>query len=179
MPLSRMHSSRGIVETSQGERPQLLLSVAGVVSLAQTLLMIGDREFQWPGLRQGAAGTAYFEPGGVSLWDCPLERIGGLRPGARRSRTTYSGPYQYRPPPECLIQAAGDSWQNWAQGRHADSARVRLPLARVRWSYRLGAARSKSVSNRRRQLNPSARQRAFYHARLHFRRLWTAQVDGH
>jgi hypothetical protein len=49
-------------------------------------------------------------------------------------------------------------------------------LARVRWSYRPGAARSKRVSNGRRQLHPSTRQRAFYHARLRPRPLWTARV---
>jgi hypothetical protein len=43
------------------------------------------------------------------------------RPGARRFRTTHAGPPSpLRSPPEWLIQAAGDSWQVWAQGRHVD-----------------------------------------------------------
>src|SRR6476661_6106086 len=62
---------------------------------------------------------------------------------------------------------------------YGDKPCERTLSARVRWSNGLGAARSKSISDRGRQLPPGTRQRAFYRARLHFRPLWAAQVDGH
>jgi hypothetical protein len=36
--------------------------------MARALLFISYRQFKWPGLTQGAAGTVHFEPGGVTLW---------------------------------------------------------------------------------------------------------------
>ena len=81
--------------------------------------------------------------------------------------------------PEWLIQAVRAILGRIGRRGVTQIRAARLPLARLRWSYRLGAARSKSASNRGRQLNPSTRQRAFYHARLHFRPLWTAQGGGH
>jgi hypothetical protein len=47
--------------------------------------------FQRPGLKQGAAGTMYFEPGGVSFRDLAgnSENFGGSRKEAARLRQPY------------------------------------------------------------------------------------------
>src|SRR5215469_1109272 len=37
--------------------------------LARLLLNFGSRAFHWPGVKQGAAWAAHFEPGGVFFWD--------------------------------------------------------------------------------------------------------------
>jgi len=44
-------------------------SHSGRVRLAWLLLMAMCWGFQQPSLKQGAAGTVHFEPGGVAFWD--------------------------------------------------------------------------------------------------------------
>jgi hypothetical protein len=52
--------------------------------MAQPLLKVGCWEFQRPSLKQGAAGTVHFEPGGVFFWDClAANRRAGIHNGCR------------------------------------------------------------------------------------------------
>jgi len=44
-------------------------SHSGRVPLAWLLLIVMYWGFQLPSLKQGAAGTVHFEPGGVAFWD--------------------------------------------------------------------------------------------------------------
>jgi len=51
------------------QRHSIKLGLGSEIRLARLLLMAMCWGFQKPSLKQGAAGTVHFEPGGVAFWD--------------------------------------------------------------------------------------------------------------
>jgi hypothetical protein len=58
------------------QRHSIKLGLESEIRLARLLLIAMCWGFQKPSLKQGAAGTVHFEPGGVAFWDNERPRGG-------------------------------------------------------------------------------------------------------